>query len=126
MPARSCARACSCLPVPQPRAGQTTHHGTSHPRRRRAHLHRHPDGRPRCRLRHRAQFTRGWGGARTGKEDTLSDRVVRYDIQATLDPVKHTIDGKQKLTWRNRSAQPVCAIYLHMYLNAFEGPAAPS
>ena len=65
-----------------------------------------------------------WGGARTGKEDTLSDRVVRYDIQATLDPVKHTIDGKQKLTWRNRSAQPVCAIYLHMYLNAFEGPGS--
>ena len=65
-----------------------------------------------------------WGGARTGKEDTLSDRVVHYDIQATLDPVKHTIDGKQKLTWRNRSAQPVCAIYLHLYLNAFEGPGS--
>lgn len=61
-----------------------------------------------------------WGGARTGNEATLSDRVVRYDIQATLDPVKHTIDGKQKLTWRNRSAQPVCAVYLHLYLNAFE------
>lgn len=61
-----------------------------------------------------------WGGARTGSEATLSDRVVRYDIQATLDPVKHTIDGKQKLTWRNRSAQPVCAVYLHLYLNAFE------
>lgn len=61
-----------------------------------------------------------WGGPRTGSEATLSDRVVRYDIQATLDPVKHTIDGKQKLTWRNRSAQPVCAVYLHLYLNAFE------
>jgi hypothetical protein len=65
-----------------------------------------------------------WGGARTGNEATLSDRVVRYDIRATLDPVKHTIDGKQKLTWRNRSAQPVCAIYLHLYLNAFEGPGS--
>ena len=65
-----------------------------------------------------------WGGARTGTEATLSDRVVRYDIQATLDPVAHTIDGKQKLTWRNRSAQPVCAIYLHLYLNAFEGPGS--
>lgn len=61
-----------------------------------------------------------WGGPRTGNEATLSDRVVRYEIQATLDPVKHTIDGKQKLTWRNRSAQPVCAVYLHLYLNAFE------
>lgn len=61
-----------------------------------------------------------WGGPRKGDEATLSDRVVRYEIQAALDPVKHTIDGKQKLTWRNRSAQPVCAVYLHMYLNAFE------
>jgi hypothetical protein len=65
-----------------------------------------------------------WGGARTDKEATLSDRVVRYDIRATLDPVKHTIDGRQRLTWRNRSAQPVCAIYMHLYLNAFEGPGS--
>jgi hypothetical protein len=62
-----------------------------------------------------------WGGPRAGDAPTLSDRVVRYDIDATLDPVKHTIDGKQKLTWRNRSAQPVCTVYLHLYINAFEG-----
>ena len=61
-----------------------------------------------------------WGGARTGSEVTLSDRVVDYRIQATLDPDKHTIDGRQQLTWRNRSAQPVCTVYLHLYLNAFE------
>ena len=61
-----------------------------------------------------------WGGARTGNESTLSDRVVDYRIQASLDPAKHTIDGKQQLTWRNRSAQPVCTVYLHLYLNAFE------
>ena len=62
-----------------------------------------------------------WGGARTGNEATLSDRVVDYSIDATLDPVKHTIVGKQALRWRNRSAQPVCSIYLHLYLNGFEG-----
>ena len=62
-----------------------------------------------------------WGGARTGSEATLSNRVVAYSIDATLDPVNHTIVGKQKLTWRNRSAQPVCSVYLHLYLNAFEG-----
>src|SRR5271169_687870 len=33
-----------------------------------------------------------WGGARTGSEPTLSDRVVDYRLQATLDPVKHTVD----------------------------------
>lgn len=61
-----------------------------------------------------------WGGPRTGNETTLSDRVVEYKIQASLDPDKHTIDGKQQLSWRNRSAQPVCTVYLHLYLNAFE------
>lgn len=61
-----------------------------------------------------------WGGPRTGNEATLSNRVVDYRIQASLDPDKHTIDGKQQLTWRNRSTQPVCTVYLHLYLNAFE------
>jgi len=62
-----------------------------------------------------------WGGPRQGNETTLSDRVVSYRIQATLDPVKHTVDGQQQLTWRNRSDRPVDAVYLHLYLNAFEG-----
>jgi hypothetical protein len=62
-----------------------------------------------------------WGGPRTGQEPTLSDRVVNYQISATLDPVKHTLDGQEKLTWRNRSKQPVSSVYLHLYLNAFEG-----
>jgi hypothetical protein len=61
-----------------------------------------------------------WGGVRTGQEATLSDRVASYRIQATLDPVKHVIDGKEQLTWRNRSAVPVRSVYLHMYMNAFE------
>lgn len=65
-----------------------------------------------------------WGGARSTAAATLSDRVVRYDIDASLDPVKHTITGQQQLRWRNRSAQPVCAVYLHLYLNAFEGPGS--
>ena len=62
-----------------------------------------------------------WGGARQGTEPTLSDRVVNYDIEVSLDPVKHTLDGKEKLTWRNRSAVPVQSVYLHLYMNAFEG-----
>ena len=62
-----------------------------------------------------------WGGQRTGLEATLSDRVVNYQIDATLDPVKHTVQGKQKLTWRNRSKVEVRSVYLHLYMNAFEG-----
>jgi len=61
-----------------------------------------------------------WGGIRSGQEATLSDRVVDYKIEAALDPVKHTIDGRQQLTWRNRSGQPVRSVYLHLYLNAFQ------
>lgn len=62
-----------------------------------------------------------WGGERTDAQATLSDRVVQYDIAATLDPIKHTIAGNEKLTWRNRSNVPVRSIYVHLYLNAFEG-----
>jgi hypothetical protein len=62
-----------------------------------------------------------WGGARTGMESTLADRVVSYEITATLDPARHTVAGTETLTWRNRSRQQVRAVYLHLYLNAFEG-----
>jgi hypothetical protein len=62
-----------------------------------------------------------WGGARSGSEPTLSDRVVSYRIEATLDPVLHTVLGHEELTWRNRSKQAVKSVYLHLYLNAFEG-----
>ncbi len=61
-----------------------------------------------------------WGGERTGREPTLSDRVADYELRAVLDPVKHTIDGTERLTWRNRSAVAVRSLYLHLYLNAFE------
>ena len=61
-----------------------------------------------------------WGGARSGSEPTLSDRVVDYKINATLDPVAHTVSGQEKLTWRNRSDRPIRVIYLHLYLNALE------
>jgi hypothetical protein len=65
-----------------------------------------------------------WGGPRQPGAATLSDRVVAYSIDAELDPVRHTLRGKQRLTWRNRSAQPVCSVYVHLYLNGFEGPGS--
>jgi hypothetical protein len=65
-----------------------------------------------------------WGGPRTGTEPTLSDRVASYELRAVLDPVKHTIEGTEKLRWRNRSDVTVRTIYLHTYLNAFEGPGS--
>lgn len=62
-----------------------------------------------------------WGGIRTGDHATLSDRVANYRIEATLDPDKHLVTGRQQLTWRNRSAVPVRSVYVHLYMNAFEG-----
>src|SRR4051794_1483139 len=55
-----------------------------------------------------------WGGARTGNEPTLSDRVVKYDIDATLDPKTHVVDAREKLVWHNRSDRRVKSIYLHL------------
>ncbi|MEO7065904.1 MAG: M1 family metallopeptidase [Rhodanobacter sp.] len=60
-----------------------------------------------------------WGGERTGKEATLSDRVVSYHISAALDATKHRVTGQERMTWRNRSDRPVRFIYVHLYLNAF-------
>src|SRR4051812_1055977 len=62
-----------------------------------------------------------WGGIRTGSEKALSDRVADYRIEAVLDPVQHTVDAKERLTWRNRSAVAIRSLYFHLYLNAFEG-----
>jgi hypothetical protein len=59
-----------------------------------------------------------WGGVREGKGP---QRVADYDLQATLDPIKHTVDGRERLTWRNRSSEPIRELYVHLYLNAFEG-----
>lgn len=60
-----------------------------------------------------------WGGPRSGNEPTLSDRVVSYNIDASLDAVKHQVTGKEHMTWRNRSDRPVSHVYFHLYLNAF-------
>src|SRR5438132_5696790 len=62
-----------------------------------------------------------WGGPRSGREPTLSQRVADYHLEAVLDPVRHTVEGKERLTWRNRSALTVRSLYFHLYLNAFEG-----
>src|SRR5438132_11980636 len=59
------------------------------------------------------------GGVREKPED-----VADYDLEAALDPREHTVEGKERLTWRNRSNEIVKALYIHLYLNAFEGPGS--
>ncbi len=59
-----------------------------------------------------------WGGIRNPQQ-TLSDRVVHYEISAELDPTTHRVTGVQTLRWRNRSEMAISTVYLHLYLNAF-------
>jgi hypothetical protein len=67
------------------------------------------------------------GAVRTPSSETAwsgSRRVADYDLEAVLDPDKHTVEGKERLTWLNRSDRPITHLYLHLYLNAFEGPGS--
>src|SRR5690606_8232550 len=57
-----------------------------------------PFASPDARAIREASAADAWGGPRQPDAPTLSDRVVAYDIDVELDPVKHTLDGRQKLT----------------------------
>ena len=57
-----------------------------------------------------------WGGIRSG----AAERVADYELTAQLDPDRHTVEGHERLTWTNRSDQPVRSLFFHLYLNAFE------
>jgi hypothetical protein len=48
--------------------------------------------------------------------------IASYTLQARLDAERHEIHGRGEIVWLNASAQPVSELYLHLYLNAFEGP----
>ncbi len=49
-----------------------------------------------------------------------AEDVADYSLQATLDPVGHTLHGEGTITWRNASTSPVRDLWLHLYLNAFK------
>ena len=54
--------------------------------------------------------------------DRLPDHAVRvadYDIRVRLDPEAKTLDGQERIVWRNPSADAVAELWLHLYLNAF-------
>ena len=51
---------------------------------------------------------------------TLSTRVVAYQIEAKLDPDKHTIAATETLTYRNLTGQPQQTFPFHLSLNAFQ------
>jgi len=56
----------------------------------------------------------------TAAHAAMSDHVVLYNINASLDPAAHTVTGKEMLTWRNTSTDPIRELQFHLYLNAFQ------
>jgi hypothetical protein len=52
----------------------------------------------------------------------LSDRRVSYDMVVRLDPDARSVEGTERVTWRNDGPVPVSELQFHLYLNAFSGP----
>ena len=50
----------------------------------------------------------------------LSPRNASYWIEASLDPAKRTISGKETITWRNISNGPTSELRFHLYYNAWK------
>jgi hypothetical protein len=46
--------------------------------------------------------------------------VADYDVQVRLDPEAKTLDGRQRIVWRNTAPEPVGELWFHLYLNAFK------
>jgi hypothetical protein len=57
------------------------------------------------------------------RADSLPPRaghVADYDMRVRLDPEAKTLDGQQRIVWRNPSPEPVGELWFHLYLNAFK------
>ena len=52
--------------------------------------------------------------------EPVAPPVVEYTLQATLDGTTSTIDGQEKVLWRNPSGDAVRELCFHLYLNAFK------
>jgi hypothetical protein len=48
-----------------------------------------------------------------------AERVVSYAIDVRLDAERKQLEGRQTVTWRNPSTDPVGDLWFHLYLNAF-------
>ncbi len=71
----------------------------------------------------RAQPTAKPEPALTPFVDTLREgapKVASYVIDATLDPVKHRLQGRETIHFVNRSTAPLNELWFHLYLNAFK------
>jgi hypothetical protein len=49
-----------------------------------------------------------------------SEHVADYDMRVRLDAEARTLDGQQRIVWRNPTPEPVAELWFHLYLNAFK------
>lgn len=54
----------------------------------------------------------------------LSARNASYWIEASLDPKKRTISGKETVTWRNISTATASELRFHLYFNAWRNTSS--
>jgi hypothetical protein len=50
----------------------------------------------------------------------LSPRNASYWIEASLDPARHALTGKETITWRNISGATTSELRFHLYYNAWK------
>ena len=55
-----------------------------------------------------------------GAATPASPPVVEYTITTSLDPVAKSLEGTERLVWRNPSGDSVPELRFHLYLNAFK------
>ncbi|MHA0858281.1 M1 family metallopeptidase [Paenibacillus sp. CMAA1364] len=51
--------------------------------------------------------------------EVLSDRIVEYHIDVSLDPNTNLLQGSQNLTWTHPGKNTITELYFHLYPNAF-------
>jgi hypothetical protein len=57
------------------------------------------------------------------RADSLPGRAVPvadYDMRVRLDAEAKTLEGQQRVVWRNPAPEPVGELWFHLYLNAFK------
>ena len=48
------------------------------------------------------------------------DTAVRYEMDVTVHPDRHAMEGRQRLTYTNTSPDTLSRVFYHLYFNAFQ------
>jgi hypothetical protein len=59
------------------------------------------------------------GRAQAGGGDNVPQTGLKYDIEVELDTARHTLTGRERIHFENKSRVAVSSLDFHLYLNAF-------